>query len=175
MSNGVIVIEGVDTPEIDEHIRLIQAGMYDLSVENTEGWLSSIGKVFKKVVKPLTKTLSPVLKLAKVATNVPVLSNLIPGKGMIKMGLGLFDDMKKIEKSSGKKIQFSRQATKNLSSAMYMKGYKEGRADEAKEQIMRGDTSRDDETSGRNAGSSRNRRRRRRTSTRYSSRRRRRG
>ncbi len=135
--SGEILIEGVDTPEVDEEIRFIEAGMYDLSDESIEGWFSSIKKAFKKAVKPLTSTLAPILDIAKVATNVPVLSNLIPAKGMIKMGLGMFDDITKIEKSTGKKVKFSTKATKNVGSAMYLKGYKEGRADEANEQIKR--------------------------------------
>jgi len=136
MSNEIL-IEGFDTPETDETIRLIEAGVYDLSDEGVEGWWSSLKKTFKKVVKPLTSSLKPIANLAKAATNIPVLSNFIPGKGIIKMGLGMFDDIQKIEKHSGKKIRFTPKATKNLSSAMYLKGYKEGRADEAKEQIAR--------------------------------------
>jgi hypothetical protein len=136
MSNEIL-IEGFDTPETDETIRLIEAGVYDLSDEGVEGWWSSLKKTFKKVVKPLTNSLKPVADLARVATNVPVLSNFIPGKGVIKMGLGMFDDIQKIEKHSGKKIRFTPKATKNLSSAMYLKGYKDGRSDEAKEQIAR--------------------------------------
>ncbi len=133
MSNEIL-IEGVDTPEIDEEIRFIEAGMYDLSNEDIEGWFDSVTKVFKKVVKPLTQTLSPLVDIAKVATSIPILSNLIPGKGVIKMGIGLFDDITKLEKHTGKKVKFSNKATKNIGSAMYLKGYKEGRADEAKEQ-----------------------------------------
>lgn len=136
MSNEIL-IEGFDTPEADETIRLIEAGVYDLSDENVEGWWSSLKKTFKKVVKPLTSSLKPVADLAKVATNVPVLSNFIPGKGVIKMGLGIFDDIQKIEEHTGKKFKFTNKATKNVASAMYLKGYKDGRADEAKEQIAR--------------------------------------
>jgi len=136
MSNEVL-IEGVETPEVDETVRLIEAGMYDLSDESIEGWWSSLKNTFKKVTKPLVTSLKPVADLARVATEVPVLSNFIPGKGVIKMGLGLFDDIAKLEKHSGKKIRFSTKAAKNLGSAMYLKGYKDGRADEAKERSKR--------------------------------------
>jgi len=102
------------------------------------------------------------------ATSVPVLSNLIPGKGMIKMGLGLFDDITKLEKHTGKKVKFSNGAAKNIGSAMYLKGYKEGRADEAKEQVMRVKTN----GGGSNSGVRRSRNSRSSSSNRFSRRRR---
>lgn len=167
MSNEIL-ISGVDTPEVDEEIRLIEAGLYDLSGEDIEGWFSSIKKVFKKATKPLAKTLGPLVDVAKMATSVPVLSNLIPGKGMIKMGLGLFDDITKLEKHTGKKVKFSNGAAKNIGSAMYLKGYKEGRADEAKEQVMRVKTN----GGGSNSGVRRSRNSRSSSSNRFSRRRR---
>ena len=170
MSNEIL-IEGTETPEIDEQIRFIEAGLYDLSNDDLEGWFSSIKSVFKKVTKPLTKTLSPLINIAKTATSIPVLSNLIPGKGVVKMGLGIFDDMTKLEKHTKKKIKLTPLASKNIASAMYIKGYKEGRADEAKEQMARVSNG---ETGIRESSNSRNSRKRKSGSNRFSNRRRRR-
>ncbi len=133
-----IEIEGIDLDEeTEEQIRLIEAGMYDMSEQGIEGWWSSIKKAFKKVTKPFKKIVKPVVSLAKTATSIPGLSSLLPGGGMVKLGVGMFSDMMKVEKATGKKIKFRPKAVKNVASMMYLKGYKEGRADEAKEQIQR--------------------------------------
>lgn len=128
-----ILIEGYDDFENDEQVRMIEAGHYDLSDQSIEGWFSKLKSVVKSVTKPITKSLSPVLKIAKDVTSIPVLSNLIPGSGMVKFGVGLFDDLQKIEKKTRKKIRFTPKAVKNYYNAAYLKGYKNGRADEAKE------------------------------------------
>ncbi len=135
-----IEIEGFDLDEEnEEQIRLIEAGMYDMSEEGIEGW-SWFKKAFKKITKPFKKIIKPVVSIAKQVTKIPgvgALTSLLPGGSMVKLGVGMFKDMVKIEKATGKKIKFRPKAVHNVASMMYLKGYKEGRADEVKEQLKR--------------------------------------
>ena len=135
-----IFIEGIENEETEQLqylVESLEAGDVE-EVEYIEGFFSSawkaVQKVAKKVVKPYIKAVVPAINLVKsVVKTAPglaeTLTSINPMIGSFKLGAGLFSDLMKVEKKSGKKIKYGTKFVGQTWNTGYSKGYRDALRD----------------------------------------------
>lgn len=139
MAKDEIFIEGIENEET-EALQYVVESLEDgdiAEVEYIEGFFSSawkaVKKVAKKVVKPYVKSIAPAIKLVKsVVKSAPDVAGLLtsvnPAMGSFKLGAGLFKDLLKVEKKTGKSIKYGTKFVGQTWNNAYAKGFQDALA-----------------------------------------------